>query len=315
MTEIEKLQKIVRWYADATPEETKQLAPQENIQQISEIESFLDASLPKSIRALFEKFNGEKGDGYGTFLGHSFVSLEEVKTNLEFAKTLIKPTTPRINKPERADKLIGRIIEFVVNELPLKKKLGFIKTKWHKVEFETGPSSMGGPYFYKNENTSAKERTVVRLSNETQKEISKLTNELHKLEIEHYNWDELEITAYGDGHHNVNRTFYDFDNTLPLTSTPSGAIKKKYFHIKWIPILSDFGGNYIGIDLDPDTNGTKGQVIIFGRDEEDMFVLANSWDEFLDWNLDLIQNSGEKLKKEQHLHGIYKELKIAELKA
>jgi len=76
-------------------------------------------------------------------------------------------------------------------------------------------------------------------------------------------------------------------------------------------LISDLGGNYIGIDLDPDTNGIKGQVIIFGRDEEDMIVLANSWDEFLDWNLDLIEKEGEKLKSESHLHDIYKQIKSA----
>ena len=35
--------------------------------------------------------------------------------------------------------------------------------------------------------------------------------------------------------------------------------------MKWLPFCSDDGGNFIGIDLDPDVNGTVGQVINFGK--------------------------------------------------
>lgn len=311
MTKEEKLNKILSWYSEVNEEETKHLAKQENFLQIDEVEKLIGEVIPEDIRDFFEKYDGESGNGYGSFFGHSFVSLNEMKSSLDFAKTQVKPEKPKIANPEKSNVLIERIIQLVINELPLKKKLGFIKPKWHKVEFESGPGSMGGPYFYSDKNTSDKEHEIIKLSTETRKQISQLTKELHELEIQDYNWDNLEIIAYGDGEHKIERTFYDFDNTLPLTSTPEGAIKKKYFHIKWIPLISDFGGNYIGIDLDPDSNGTKEQVIIFGRDEEDMIVLANSWGEFLDWNLDLIEKEGEKLKSESHLHDIYKQIKSA----
>jgi len=311
MTNEEKLNKILRWYSEINEEETKHLAVQENFHQIDEIEKLIGEIIPQDIRDLFEKYDGETGNGYGSFFGHSIVNLSEMKNSLDFAKTQLKPKNPKVANPEKSNNLIEQIIQLVINELPLKKKLGFIKPKWHKVEFESAPGSMGGPYFYSDKNTSDKEREIVKLSIETRKQISQFTKELHAIEIQDYNWDNLEITAYGDGRHKVDRTFYDFDNTLPLTSNPEGAIKKKYFHIKWIPLISDFGGNYIGIDLDPDTNGKKGQVIIFGRDEENMIVLANSWDEFLDWNLDLIKKEEDKLKSESHLHDIYKQIKSA----
>lgn len=311
MTKEEKLNKVISWYSKVNEEETKHLARQENFPKIEEIEKLIGEAIPQDIREFFEKYDGDSGNGYGSFFGHSFVSLSEMKNSLDFAKTQVKPKNRKVANPEKSNILIEQIIQLVINELPLKKKLGFIKPKWHKVEFESGPGSMGGPYFYPKKETSGKEREIVELGNETRKQISQLTKELHGLEIQDYNWDNLEIIAYGDGKYTVNRTFYDFDNTLPITSTPEGAIKKKYFHIKWIPLISDFGGNYIGIDLDPDSNGVKGQVIIFGRDEEDMIVLANSWEEFLDWNLDLIDKEGDKLKNESHLHDIYKQIKSA----
>ena len=311
MTKEGKLNKILRWYSEVNEEETKHLARQEDFLKIEENEKLIGEIIPQDIRNFFEKYDGESGNGYGSFFGHSFISLSEMKNSLDFAKTQVKPEKPKVANPEKSNILIEQIIQLVVNELPLKKKLGFIKPKWHKVEFESGPGSMGGPYFYSDKNTSDKEREIIKLRNETRKQISQITKELHAIEIQDYNWDNLEIIATGDGQHKVERTFYDFDNTLPLTSKPERAIKKKYFHIKWIPLISDFGGNYIGIDLDPDINGVKGQVIIFGRDEEDMIVLANSWNEFLDWNLDLIIKEGDKLKNESHLHDIYKQIKSA----
>lgn len=309
MTKEEKLQKILGWYSSINTEQTKQLAKQENFRLIREIEVLIGESFPQEIYSFFEKYDGESGNGYGSFFGHSFISLGEMKNSLEFAKTQVKPQNPRVTDPKKANDLIEKIIRLVSRELPLKKKLLFIKPKWYKVEFETGPGTMGGPYFYPSKNTSNQERKIVKLSNKAHDQISQLTEELHKIEVQDYKWDNLEIVMYGDGRYSVDRTFYDFDNTLSLTSTPKGAIKKKYFHTKWIPLLSDFGGNYIGIDLDPDTEGTKGQIIIFGRDEEDMMVLSNSWEEFLDWNLNLISKEGDKLKNESHLHDLYKQLK------
>ena len=162
---------------------------------------------------------------------------------------------------------------------------------------------------YANKNTTDREREALRLTREMRTDLMNLAKELHDLEIDEYNWDNVQITLFGNGKKEVNRTFYNFDNTLPLSSTPSESIKKKYFHIKWIPIISDHGGNYIGIDLDPDVKGKKGQVIIFGRDEEKMLVLSDSWEEFLDWNLELLKNNLQIFKENRHLHDIYREFK------
>lgn len=45
--------------------------------------------------------------------------------------------------------------------------------------------------------------------------------------------------------------------------------------------------NYIGVDLDPAANGVIGQIIDFGRDEDDKKVIAKSIKEYL---LLLIEN-------------------------
>jgi cell wall assembly regulator SMI1 len=65
-------------------------------------------------------------------------------------------------------------------------------------------------------------------------------------------------------------------------SFPDGAVRQLYTHTAWVPVSEDCGGNNLGIDLDPGPKGTAGQVIVFGRDDDDNHcVLAASWGQFL----------------------------------
>ena len=73
---------------------------------------------------------------------------------------------------------------------------------------------------------------------------------------------------------------------------PVGCIKQRYADLKWIPICEDGSGNHIGVDLDPDVNGKVGQVINFGRDEDDKHVLADSLKTFFE-RLTRIVNSDD----------------------
>lgn len=66
-------------------------------------------------------------------------------------------------------------------------------------------------------------------------------------------------------------------------SHPPNAIQRKYSLPGWIPILRDHEGNYVGIDLAPGPAGHCGQVINFGRDEEEKYVFFPSVVELLEW--------------------------------
>lgn len=65
-----------------------------------------------------------------------------------------------------------------------------------------------------------------------------------------------------------------------MASNPKGAIKPMYTNRSWIPLTKDWGGNHIGLDFDPDVQGTVGQVIRFGRDEDTKLLVAESFDAF-----------------------------------
>lgn len=64
-------------------------------------------------------------------------------------------------------------------------------------------------------------------------------------------------------------------------SVPPGAIQKAYAHPAWIPLVRDWGGNNLAIDLAPGPRGQWGQVIMFGRDYDTKYVVARSWAAFV----------------------------------
>lgn len=72
------------------------------------------------------------------------------------------------------------------------------------------------------------------------------------------------------------------EGTEHFTSKPEGFIKRQYASAKWIPICADGGGNFLGLDLDPDERGRVGQIINFGRDEHDKEVFAYSLNAFFE---------------------------------
>lgn len=74
-------------------------------------------------------------------------------------------------------------------------------------------------------------------------------------------------------HNNNFKKYYENDG-YGVKSYIIDTIKEDYFNPKWVPIAHDGSGNYIGIDCDPGCNGTFGQIINFGRDEEYLYVLS-----------------------------------------
>lgn len=70
-------------------------------------------------------------------------------------------------------------------------------------------------------------------------------------------------------------------NELVVALQP-GVVKPLYANRGWIPFAQD-GHNHLGIDLDPDLQGTRGQVINFGRDEDLKLAIAPGVGAFVRW--------------------------------
>lgn len=80
---------------------------------------------------------------------------------------------------------------------------------------------------------------------------------------------------------NMGKSIQELDRAC--SSRPKGMIQRKYSSPAWVPVLRDHEGNYVGVDLNPGLGGTLGQVINFGRDEQDKHVLFPSVVELVDW--------------------------------
>ncbi|KAH9934696.1 uncharacterized protein B0H18DRAFT_1114566 [Fomitopsis serialis] len=58
-----------------------------------------------------------------------------------------------------------------------------------------------------------------------------------------------------------------------MQSIPPKWVKREYTCKGWLPLITDKGGNYLGIDMTPDEEGKSGQVIVFGRDFDTKIVM------------------------------------------
>ena len=91
------------------------------------------------------------------------------------------------------------------------------------------------------------------------------------------------------------------------SSTPENHIKCEYASNKWIPLFNS-GGTCIGLDFDPGEQGVLGQVINFGADDENKYVLAKSLDEFIKSSADrLIAGKDINFNEQYQFYG-YTEL-------
>ncbi|KAF7552134.1 hypothetical protein G7046_g7515 [Stylonectria norvegica] len=62
---------------------------------------------------------------------------------------------------------------------------------------------------------------------------------------------------------------------------PPNSVQKAYAHTGWIPLVRDWGGNNLAVDVAPGPGGQWGQIILFGRDYDTKYVVARSWSAFL----------------------------------
>ncbi len=295
MTLTEKFTAVVKWYSQRHKEPVRQLSKTGRTPSILKVEQLTGLLLPAWYKELYATYDGEVGRGLGSFLGDSFLSMDEVVRNAQFAESLVKPVERKTDPSPQFNRTLDEINAIIRLSVPA-------GTTWHKIEFDVSGGSMGGPYLYE---TVESTRVPLELGWPVQKRILESAKELHALEKQIYNWDRLNVITYPDNFE-IQRVDYDF--TSQLRSTPTGAIRLKYFHLKWIPLLGDNGGNYIGVDFDPDAKGTLGQVIIFGRDEHEMVVLAPSFEAFLDLTLDTISRNSKVFLGSDHLHVVYSEL-------
>lgn len=77
------------------------------------------------------------------------------------------------------------------------------------------------------------------------------------------------------------------DENGEFTSSPDEGVKNNWWNPAWIPVSYDGAGNHYCIDLDPDENGTYGQIVRMWHDSDERELVADSMKE---WLADYVQN-------------------------
>jgi cell wall assembly regulator SMI1 len=88
-------------------------------------------------------------------------------------------------------------------------------------------------------------------------------------------------------------------------SCPPGFVNELYYDPLWIPFVKDNVGNNIALDLNPGEAGTWGQVILFGRDYDIKFVVADSFSEFLSNICTALEEDHGEVDEDEDLNYVY----------
>ena len=312
-TALQKFGRIVTWYAAHNHVEEPSFVDQSDSGRLDILETSIGAKLPDAVRLLLSRYDGEHEGAEGLFLGSGLMSIDQIVDDIAFAQTLIKPDNPAIENEAASQAILGEIVREILDMLNGAARNQSIPSNWSKCEFDCCPNGFGGPVVYICSATEETERTVMDCDRATMSRIMELASDLHDIERKSYNWDELCFVVNSDHSFTVSRDFYGLTDEGNFTSFPENAIRLTYFHLRWLPLLRDFGGNNIGVDLDPGPAGKQGQIIVYGRDKHDMFVVADDWEAFLDLIIDLIATRPAEIVNSEHLHDFLQPIIMAEL--
>ncbi|SCU88856.1 LAME_0E01376g1_1 [Lachancea meyersii CBS 8951] len=98
--------------------------------------------------------------------------------------------------------------------------------------------------------------------------------------LETQDFQGMNPTLQRDISNNYNKQFKL--NSIPQqNSIPLEAVQSLYANPGWIPLVTDNAGNHIAVDLAPGPKGHYGQIILFGREFDIKYVVANNWGDFL----------------------------------
>ncbi len=101
-------------------------------------------------------------------------------------------------------------------------------------------------------------------------------------------------------------TDWEFPGDYDLLNTDDDKIKQfDYNQQHWVPLFNDAGTNYMGVDLDPHKNGTLGQIIVYGHDEDERKVIATSFAELLQTLIHLMETKRLTSERRHFLNIVY----------
>ncbi len=74
------------------------------------------------------------------------------------------------------------------------------------------------------------------------------------------------------------------------SSLPPGMATTSPVSASQVPVVKDYGGNFLGVDLSPPAAGSWGQVTTFGSDDFVRLQVSPSWSAMIGWLLEALQD-------------------------
>lgn len=272
--DIKELWKFyIKWLKVKIPTINANLNPPISSVEKRNLEEVLGSSIPESLLEILNINNGQK-EYPGVFLGANLMTSKEIADEIKRVKGLRK----------YQNTIPGQILDKTNSSIKSVIDLCLSLTENPKtIKFEINKSGYSFPIWIDD---TDKIVMVFESKTEAHQKFKDLISNIYKNEKPYHNWDKMEV-VWLEGQMVIERSFYT--TSTNFTSYPEKAIKTDFVNSSWIPFLHDGGGNFIGIDNDPDINGAKGQIINWGRDEHDRFVIAKDLKEFLSFIKDQIQ--------------------------
>ncbi|MGL4760744.1 MAG: SMI1/KNR4 family protein [Sarcina sp.] len=92
------------------------------------------------------------------------------------------------------------------------------------------------------------------------------------------------------------------DKKIEIKDDNMRIIKAGGYKKEWIPFAEDFQGKYLALDLNPDINGQYGQVIVISTEKKEAYLIADSFDDFLDVILEKLKNEDLEVKEIENIN-------------
>ena len=190
------------------------------------LEAEIGSKLPPAVHALLSRYDGERQGAEGLFLGHGLMSIGRIKDGVAYAQTLIKPELPYVVDLAASQAILEAIVVEVMALVDRTARSGMFAQNWNRCAFGCSPNSGDGPYIYLTTDTPDTDRIVVGYDAATLDRLTKLSGDLHQIERETFNWDDLKFAVNRDGQFVVSRDFYRLTGEDNFTSFPEGAVKR-----------------------------------------------------------------------------------------
>ena len=68
---------------------------------------------------------------------------------------------------------------------------------------------------------------------------------------------------------------------LGFSAKSTGPVRRNYWNRRWVPITANGCGDYIFVDMDPTSRGSRGQIVDWWHEGAEKMFLARNLREFL----------------------------------